>query len=117
MTIRGYTLLLIVIYGITILSFSLLEAGHSLFHTVKNSIHDHNHGHHHGMGDHTTVISVDDTDAPDTDSSNQISCYFLFFEKNPLALDKSSWSCRQFCGPFFIAASTVDLPQIPPPIS
>lgn len=85
---KALTTSLLIIYGLSIMGYALLDATHEVLHNVKNPFHKHevkvhahehkhNHHHHH-VEDHHKLITKSDTSDKQTTSIN-ISCYFLFF--------------------------------------
>lgn len=79
--IRALTKLLLLIYGLSIVSYGVMDLGHEVLHQVKNNIHSHEHTDHHHIHDHNALLKMD-TQHPvsDTEASVPIYSYFLFFE-------------------------------------
>jgi hypothetical protein len=50
--LRSATRLLLIIYGLSVMSNSFLDAGHEVLHYFKNAIHHHEHHDHHHVRDH-----------------------------------------------------------------
>lgn len=115
MTLHRLAILLIIVYGISILGFSILETGHAVLHVFKNSIHYHAHGHHHAAEDHKVLVTSDESSDADTDSIG-IGCYFLFFDNLTHRTKVFLSQNQHFCEPGTRLASTVRVPFIPPPI-
>ena len=77
MNARVVTKLLILIYGLSITGFGIMEFGHEIAHIIKNRIHHHEADHHHALVDHD--LKSQDVQADD-DTTLPLSCSFLFFE-------------------------------------
>ena len=117
MNLRRVTISLIFIYGASILSFSVLEAGHSILHIYKNSIHHHDHSYHHVASDHHIINSSENPDASDTDSISPTHCYLLFFEANVKLLNGFNLEGQQFFDFERRLLSAIGLLLVPPPRS
>lgn len=80
MTMRVFAKLILLIYGLSIAGYVLLDATHEVLHQFKNSIHHHEHDHHHSHSHH----HIDDHQVmpEDTDGSKNIVIYYfhLFFQ-------------------------------------
>ena len=79
------TKLLILIYGLSITGYVLLEGGHEILHAFKSTLHqhevDHHHGHAHNVNDHHTVFTSDDEQNVTTlNDSIKIFGFFLFYQ-------------------------------------
>jgi hypothetical protein len=78
--------LLILIYGVSIAGYVLLDGSHALMHVLKSELHHHkidhhSHGHHH-VEDHQHIFTPD-TDEP-TESKDSIKIFsFLLFYQTP----------------------------------
>lgn len=115
MRLRLPTISLIVIYGAAILSFSMWEAGHTVLHAFKNSIHHHTHSHHHEANDHHALLTADDSNADNVSTVSSINCYFLFFEVCVLTLKDLNLGRQQFSRPETKLLSVIDFFFVPPP--
>lgn len=79
MIMRVFAKLILLIYGLSIAGYVLLDASHEVLHQFKNSIHHHEHDHHHShhhIDDHQVL--PEDTD----DSRNIVIYYFHLFFQN-----------------------------------
>lgn len=78
---RSATRLLLVIYGLSVISNSFLDAGHEMFHYFKSTIHHHEHHKHHHIRDHH-VLPENHVDTQDRDSEINLTLlgYLVFFE-------------------------------------
>ena len=75
------TKLLLLIYGLSIISNGVMDLGHEVLHQFKNNIHSHEHTDHHHIHDHNTLLKTDTQHhASDTKTSVPIYSFFLFFE-------------------------------------
>lgn len=85
---------LLIIYGLSIMGYALLDVTHELLHKVKNPFHqhevkahthqhkrEHDHYHHH-VEDHHKFLTKSDT-SDKRGSSINISWYFFFFHGAP----------------------------------
>ncbi len=70
--------LMILIYGISIAGYVLLDGGHTVLHNLKNKLHHHNHGHHH-VEDHQDIFTPDVSHS-DTQDSVKIFGFLLFYQ-------------------------------------
>lgn len=115
MSLRRFTIYLTFIYGISILSFSLLEVGHALMHTLKTSIHHHAHSHTHSLHDHDTIIP-DDSGSDDVDSIRILNFFFLFFENYALTFVALYLNLLNFTDRDQKLISMGQVPFTPPPM-
>lgn len=115
MSIRRLTISLIIIYGASILSFSLLEVAHEMIHIFRNSIHHHAHSHHHTLHDHDVLINAGDS-ADNTNSVPAVNCYFLFYENYTIKYTFYSLKLRHFIESDNKFTSIVSVIFVPPPI-
>jgi hypothetical protein len=86
---RSVTKLLLVIYGFSIISNSVFDAGHEVLHYFKNSIHHHDHDKSHHVREHHILL---EKDLHPGDSDSELNLTIL--------------SCLVFCEDF----SVYDLP-------
>ena len=56
MKLRLLTNFLILIYGLSIIAFGVMEIGHEALHTFKNGVHHHEADHHHILEDHNIIV-------------------------------------------------------------
>jgi len=98
---------LLLIFGLSVAGYVLLDGGHELLHTLKTNLHQHkvvahnhshfNHGHHH-VEDHQQLFISGDHGEREKKSSVQIS-YFFFYFQQPIkyilaqALDEDFKTC------------------------
>lgn len=88
---------MILVYGLSIAGYVLLDSGHEILHTLKSNLHHHEEEHHHNQHDHHDNAAphhVEDHQSiftPDIDQSAeskdwvQIFSFLLFFQ-TPSAL-------------------------------
>ncbi len=115
MTLRHVTILLLIIYGTALLSFSLWETGHSILHAFKSSLHHHANGHHHKAQDHHGMIVVDHSNTDDPNLIYSTNCYFIFFEVCTLSLKRPNILHQQFSEPETKLLSAINPFFVPPP--
>ncbi|HZI24014.1 MAG TPA: hypothetical protein VFD46_02995 [Chryseolinea sp.] len=84
MKLRAVTNFLILVYGLSITAFGILEIGHKAMHTLKNPVHHHQADHHHILKDHDIQLD-DSTDAIDNILSS-LSFNIAFYESFTLVL-------------------------------
>ncbi|MBA4057260.1 MAG: hypothetical protein C0490_21280 [Marivirga sp.] len=78
---RSLTKLLLVIYGLSVISNSLLDASHEVLHCLRNAIHHHEHLEHHHIHDHHAFLKKDaQLQVYDSETNLPILSYFIFFE-------------------------------------
>ena len=58
MKLPAYTNFLILIYGLSITAFGIMEIGHETMHAIKNGIHHHEADHHHILEDHEILFMM-----------------------------------------------------------
>jgi len=116
---KGATLLL-VLYGLTMLSYGALEMSHDFLHYLashKHShLHDHGHSHHHHFSDHHqhTHVHSGDHEEPLTETSAPIG-FFLFVERQPaFVLKNVSFDLLKFSRAENLSAYAA-APETPPP--
>lgn len=81
--------LLLLIFGLSVVGYVLLDGGHELLHTLKTSFHkhevaEHHHGHqhkHHHIEDHKEIFAPDNDQEPSKKTSVQISYFFFYFQQ------------------------------------
>lgn len=79
MKLRAFTNFLILIYGLSITAFGVMEMGHETLHEFKNSLHHHQADHHHVLEDHDVVVHDDNTNSIDSTLSS-LAFSILFYE-------------------------------------
>ena len=79
MKLRLLTNFLILIYGLSIIAFGVMEIGHEALHAFKNGVHHHEADHHHILEDHNVSFHNDDTNSIDNLLST-LSFTILFYE-------------------------------------
>ena len=115
MKLRALTNFLILIYGLSITAFGIMEIGHETMHAFKNGIHHHEADHHHILEDHG-IVHDDNADSIDNILSS-LSLSILFYEFcNIILLDVQAKLQYHSLAP----AKTITVvcsPFIPPPIA
>jgi len=84
MATRAFTLLLLFTFGLSILLFPILEAGHEVLHHIENEFHHHDADHHHTIADHHVKDHHHDdeeADEEDLNASGLLSFYAGFFNQ------------------------------------
>ena len=79
MKLRALTNFLILIYGLSITAFGIMEIGHETMHAFKNVVHHHEADHHHILEDHDILFHDDNTNSIDNILSS-LSFSILFYE-------------------------------------
>jgi len=80
---RWATKLILVIYGLSIMSTSLLNTSHEVLHYFKNTIHHHAHHEHHHVKDHHSFLNKDVSPQDfNSQTSIIINIHFIFFEQS-----------------------------------
>jgi hypothetical protein len=110
--------MLLVVYGLSIIGYGMLEVSHGIMHKIKNKFHTHAHDSNHHFEDHHTVLYSPAASQPtDNDSISPFNSYFLFFEQDILILRNlvAGHSCvsetLERLTPFY------STPLVPPPLS
>jgi hypothetical protein len=87
--VKTLTKTLLIIYGMSIMGYGMLEVSHGIMHEIKNKFHHHAHDHFHNLSEHSGAsFYVTPNSPPDNnDSISAFNSYFLFFECNPLILE------------------------------
>ena len=116
MKLRALTNFLILIYGLSITAFGIMEIGHEAMHAFKNRVHHHEAGQHHILEDHDIMTHDDNTNSIDNILSS-LSFSILFYEFCPITLiDVHAKPRYQSMDPFK-PNTAVFSPFIPPPIT
>ncbi|HZB13481.1 MAG TPA: hypothetical protein VE467_10650 [Chryseolinea sp.] len=84
MKLRAITNFLMLIYGLSITAFGIMEIGHEALHSFKNAVHHHEADHHHILEDHDIQLD-DSTDTIDNILSS-LSFNIAFYESCTLVL-------------------------------
>jgi len=116
--ITTMTRLLVLIYGLTTVSNSVMDLGHELLHNIRNSIHHHDHDEHHHLHDHhiTLKTAIHDETA-DSETDTVIYSYFLYFETSPhLALGINRINTYPLCSAYLKTHWGYVTPLTPPPL-
>jgi hypothetical protein len=115
MKLPAFTSFLILIYGLSIVAFGIMEIGHETMHAFRNGIHHHEADHHHILEDHG-ILHDDNADSIDNILSS-LSFSTFFYEFSPIIfLDVVAKLQYHSLAP----AKTVNVvrcPFIPPPIT
>jgi hypothetical protein len=116
MTLRALTNFLMLIYGLSITAFGIMEIGHEAMHAFKNAVHHHEADHHHILEDHDIMLPDDSTNSIDNILSS-LSFSIAFYESCPLVLIDVLPKLQY---QLWDAAKTITVvcsPFVPPPIS
>jgi ABC-type nickel/cobalt efflux system permease component RcnA len=121
--------LMILVYGLSIAGYVLLDSGHEILHTLKSNLHHHEEEHHHNQHDHHDNAAphhVEDHQSiftPDIDQSAeskdwvQIFSFLLFFQ-TPSALFIPGHSADFYGNGLFQKLLTLTrAPLTPPPLA
>ncbi len=110
--------LLILIYGLSITGYSLLDGGHEILHSFKNALHHHEVDHHHGhdVNDHHTIFTQGDEDSASITDSIEIFGFLLFYHSPTDYLIFKSDSNNSFIGLFKKLPTLSQAPLTPPPL-
>jgi hypothetical protein len=116
MKLRAVTNFLILIYGLSITAFGIMEIGHEAMHTFKNAVHHHEADHHHILEDHDIMV-LDDSPNSIDDMLSSLSFSIAFYESCAVVLiDVLPKLQYQLCDAVKII-TVVCPPFVPPPIS
>ena len=114
MKLRLLTNFLILIYGLSIIAFGVMEIGHETLHAFKNEIHQHEADHHHILGDHNVSFHDDDTNSIDSVLST-LSFSILFYEFCAIILIDVVAKLQYYPLETIKISTVVCSPFIPPP--
>jgi hypothetical protein len=116
MKLRALTNFLILIYGLSITAFGIMEIAHETMHTFKNAVHHHQADHQHILEDHGVTTNDDNTNSINNILSS-LSFSILFYEFSAIILidvvaklQYHSWDASKII-------TVVCSPFIPPPIT
>ena len=115
MKLRALTNFLILIYGLSIIAFGIMEIGHETMHAFKNGVHHHEADHHHILEDHNISFHDDDTNKMDNILSS-LSFSILFYEFSAIPLIDILVKLRYHLLDVVKTNTVVSSPFIPPPI-
>lgn len=111
--------LLILIYGLSITGYGLLDGGHKIVHRFKNPLHHHEVDlhHDHDVNDHHTIfISGDEKDDASITDSIKIFGFLLFYH-SPADYLVFNWDTNNSCIGLFKKLTTLSqAPLTPPPL-
>lgn len=114
---RLFAKLILLIYGLSIAGYVLLDAVHEVLHQFKNNIHHHEHDHHHAH-DHHHVEDHHGASALEEDENTSLVIYYfhLFFQRIakqelPVAFDHEGGEST-----LVIFESLTFPPSTPPPM-
>ncbi|HEY5823338.1 MAG TPA: hypothetical protein VIT44_03175 [Cyclobacteriaceae bacterium] len=115
MKLRALTNFLILIYGLSITAFGIMEIGHETMHAFKNGIHHHEADHHHIFEDHG-IVHDDNADSIDNILSS-LSFTILFYEFCDIVLLDVLAKLQYYSLEPAKTITVVRCPFIPPPIA
>jgi hypothetical protein len=116
MKLRALTNFLILIYGLSIIAFGIMEIGHEVMHTFKNALHHHEAGHQHILEDHHIMLHDDNTNSIDNILSS-LSFSILFYEFPAATLIEIVAQLQYHSLDTAKTITVVCSPFIPPPIT
>ncbi len=116
MKLRAFTNFLILIYGLSITAFGIMEIGHETMHAFKNRVHHHEADHHHILEDHNISFHDDDTNSIDNILSS-LSFSILFYEFSVIPLIDVLVKFQYRLLDVVKTNTVVSSPFIPPPIA
>ena len=116
MKLRALTNFLILIYGLSIIAFGIMEIGHEVMHTFKNALHHHEAGHQHILEDHHIMLHDDNTNSIDNILSS-LSFSILFYEFSGIRLIDILVQLQYHLFDVVKTITVVSSPFIPPPIT
>lgn len=112
MNARVVTKLLVILYGLSITGFGIMEFGHGLAHVITNKVHHHEADHHHGLGDHDLKSQEEHSD---DNNISLLSCGFLFFEAYSFSMETMLLAVQYFPRDNNEHDNVILKPFIPPP--
>ncbi len=115
MKLPAFTSFLILIYGLSITAFGIMEIGHEAMHAIKNGIHHHEADHHHILEDHG-ILHDDNADSIDNILSS-LSFSILFYEFCAIILLDVLAKLQYYSLAPAKTITVVRCPFIPPPIT
>ena len=116
MKLRALTNFLILIYGLSITAFGIMEIGHETMHAFKNEVHHHEAAQHHILEDHDILIQDDNTNSIDSILSS-LSFSILFYEFCAIILIDILPKLHYHSSDAAKTNTIVCAPFIPPPIA
>jgi hypothetical protein len=116
MKLRALTNFLILIYGLSITAFGVMEIGHETMHAFKNGVHHHEADHHHILEDHNISSHDDDTNGMDNILSS-LSFSIFFYEFSAIPLIDTLVKLQYHLLDVLKTNTVVSSPFIPPPIA
>jgi len=116
MKLRLLANFLILIYGLSIIAFGVMEIGHETLHAFKNGVHHHEADHHHILEDHNVSFHNDETDSIDKVLST-LSFSILFYEFCAIILIDVVAKLQYYPLRTIKTNTVVCSPFIPPPIT
>ena len=116
MKLRALTNFLILIYGLSITAFGIMEIGHETMHAFRNGAHHHEADHHHILEDHNILFHDDDTNSIDNILSS-LSFSILFYEFSGIRLIDILVELQYHLFDVVKTITVVSSPFIPPPIT
>ena len=116
MKLRAVINFVILIYGLSITAFGIMELGHEAMHTFKNAVHHHEADYHHILEDHDIMHLDGSTNSIDNILSS-LSFSIAFYEFCAVVLidvlPKTQYQLRDAAK----IIAVVCRPFVPPPVS
>ena len=112
MNARVVTKLLVIIYGLSITGFGIMELGHEIAHVIKNKVHHHDAALSHVVSDHGLKSQEEHSD---DNNISLLSCGFLFFEVYSFLMETMLLEVQYFCCGNNKHDNVILKPFIPPP--
>jgi hypothetical protein len=116
MKLCAVTNFLILIYGLSITAFGIMEIGHEAMHTFKNAVHHHEADHRHILEDHDIMHLDGSTNSIDNILSS-LSFSIAFYESCAVVLTDVLPKTQYQLWDASKTIAVVCLPFVPPPIS
>jgi hypothetical protein len=116
MKLRLLTNFLVLIYGLSIIAFGIMEIGHETLHAFKNGVHHHEADYDHIFEDHNIVVHDDVTNSIDNILSS-LSFSIFFYEFCAIALIDVLAKHQYYLLDVGKTNTLVYSPFIPPPIA